>query len=116
MSGASRRVVYSTGSGQRCPGCGWPECECRCSATPEEPVPTKVVARLRIEKKGRAGKTVTVVDGLPRNTVFLRDLARELKKACGTGGTPDDGAVELQGDCREKVRELLEKKGLVVKG
>jgi translation initiation factor 1 len=78
--------------------------------------PARIVAKLRVEKKGRGGKTVTVVDGLPRNAAFLKDLSQELKRACGTGGTVLEGAVELQGDLRERVRELLLSKGLVVKG
>ena len=69
-----------------------------------------------MEKKGRGGKTVTVVDGLPNNAAFLKDLGQELKRACGTGGTVVEGAVELQGDLRERVREVLTKKGFVVKG
>jgi translation initiation factor 1 len=69
-----------------------------------------------MEKKGRGGKTVTVVDGLPRNAAFLKELCQELKRACGTGGIAADGAVELQGDLRERVREVLLKKGFVVKG
>jgi translation initiation factor 1 len=74
------------------------------------------VAKLRVEKKARGGKTVTVVDGLPRNTTFLKDLCQELKRACGAGGTVFETGVEVQGDLRERVRELLLKKGFVVKG
>jgi translation initiation factor 1 len=74
------------------------------------------VAKLRVEKKGRGGKTVTVVDGLPNNATFLKDLCQELKRACGTGGTAADGAIELQGDLRERVREYLLNKAFVVKG
>jgi translation initiation factor 1 len=69
-----------------------------------------------MEKKGRGGKTVTIVDGLPQNATFLKDLGQELKRACGTGGAVVDGAVELQGDLRERVRECLLKKGFAVKG
>jgi translation initiation factor 1 len=79
-------------------------------------VPDRVVARLRIEKAGRRGKTVTVVEGLPRNREFLRALAAELKRACGSGGTVDEDRVEIQGDHRDKLRELLREKGWVVKG
>ncbi len=79
-------------------------------------MPTRIVATLRMEKKGRGGKTVTVVDGLPRNAAFLKDLTSELKRVCGTGGTAAEGAVELQGDIRDRVRECLQKKGFVVKG
>ena len=113
------RIVYSTGTGKICPVCGWPAYDCRCSrnlAPPDETVPARITAKLRIETKGRGGKTVTVVDGLPKNAAFLNGLAKELKKACGTGGSAADGLVELQGDRREKLRELLVKKGFLVKG
>jgi translation initiation factor 1 len=79
-------------------------------------VPDRIVARLRIEKAGRRGKTVTVVEGLPRNREFLRTLATELKRACGSGGTVDEDRVEIQGEHRERLRELLRAKGWVVKG
>ncbi len=79
-------------------------------------VPARVVAKLRMEKKGRGGKTVTVVYDLPNNAAFLKDLCGELKRTCGTGGTPADGAVELQGDHRDRVRQLLVAKGYLVKG
>ena len=110
------RIVYSTDVGRVCPGCGWPSRDCQCSQNLDQSVPARIVAKLRMEKKGRGGKTVTVVDGLPRNAAFLKDLCQELKRACGTGGTAAEGAVELQGDLRERVREVLVKKGFVVKG
>ena len=62
------------------------------------------------------GATVTVVDGLPRNAAFLKNLGQELKRACGTGGAASDGAIELQGDLRDRIRDVLSKKGFVVKG
>ena len=71
---------------------------------------------LRIEKSGRAGKTVTVLDGLPRNPSFLKDLIAELKRACGTGGTAAERHVELQGDHRAALRVLLARRGWLVKG
>ena len=109
-------LVYSTDGGRICAGCGWPARDCKCSKTADQPVPARIVAKLRMEKKGRGGKTVTVVDGLPRNNAFLKDLCQELKRTCGTGGAVAEGAIELQGDLRERVREVLLKKGLVVKG
>ncbi len=109
--------VYSTGVGRICPKCGWPANNCQCSSTiSEEPVPAKVVAKLRLEKKGRGGKTVTVVYDLPRNSAFLKELSQELKRTCGTGGTATEDSVELQGDVRERVRMALQKKGFTVKG
>lgn len=100
-----------------CPACGWPERDCKCSATTATAsVPAQIVAKLRMEKTGRGGKTVTVVDGLPNNAAFVKELAGELKRACGTGGAVREGAVELQGDLRDRVREYLAKKGYTVKG
>jgi translation initiation factor 1 len=79
-------------------------------------VPAKVTCALRLEKKGRGGKSVTVVANLPRNAPFLAALAAELKKACGTGGTAAEDAVEIQGDQRERLRPLLAAKGFTVRG
>jgi len=115
MSGNSR-LVYSSAAGRVCPACGQPERGCRCGEASTERVPDRPVAKLRMEKAGRGGKTVTVVYGLPRNAAFLTDLAKELKRACGTGGTATEEGVELQGDIRDRVRELLGKKGFRVKG
>lgn len=114
----SRRVVYSTEKGRMCANCGWPAQDCHCSRSlqaPDEPLPQKITAKLQIENRA-AGKSVTVIDGLPRNSKFLEDLAKELKKACGTGGRAGEESVELQGDQRERLRELLAKKGWTVKG
>jgi translation initiation factor 1 len=111
-----RGTVYSTEHGRTCPSCGWPEAACRCSARLDRPVPERIVARLRLERARRRGKTVTVVEGLPRNTAFLDDLARELKRACATGGAVVEDRVELQGDLRDRLRSLLEAKGWTVKG
>ncbi len=111
------RLVYSTDTGRICPGCGWPVRDCRCSSTAAtESIPSRIVARLRMEKKGRGGKAVTVVDGLPNNGPFLKALSQELKRACGTGGAVAEGAIELQGDIRDRVRQFLLNKGFVVKG
>jgi len=113
------RLVYSTAVGRVCPGCGWPEKDCKCStrAAANAPMPAgKVVAKMRMEKTGRGGKTVTVVYDLPRNARFLKDLCSELKRACGTGGAVADDTIELQGDLRARVRDYLEKKDFLVKG
>lgn len=114
---AKSRLVYSTATGRSCPKCGWPEKECRCSAHLEQRVPEgRLTAILRLEKSGRGGKSVTVIDGLPRNRDLLRALASELKKACGTGGTATETTVEIQGDVRERLRALLAGRGWTVKG
>ena len=111
------RIVYSSDAGRVCPRCGWPVRECRCSSkSVDEPVPARVVAKLRIEKAGRGGKTVSVVYGLPQNAEFLKELCQDLKRTCGTGGAVVDGTVQLQGDLRERIRSVLLEKGIAVKG
>ena len=111
------RLVYSSDRGRVCPGCGWPADNCRCSKSgTNAKVPDRVVAKLRVEKAGRGGKTVTVVYDLPRNPEFLKELCGHLKRTCGTGGTVGDDTVELQGDHRDRVRDLLRERAFVVKG
>jgi translation initiation factor 1 len=112
------RTVYSTATSGKCPKCGWPQRDCKCSSQfqKEEAVPGKIVAKLRMEKSGRGGKAVTVVYDLPNNQAFLKELSQELKRACGAGGTVIEGGVEIQGDLRDRVREILQKKGYAVKG
>ena len=112
------RIVYSTGIGKVCPGCGWPVADCKCSSkrTVQASVPGRVVAKLRLEKKGRGGKTVTVVYDLPHNEAFLKDLSQKLKRTCGTGGAVVDNTIELQGELRDRVRGMLQELGFTVKG
>jgi translation initiation factor 1 len=111
------RIVYSSAAGRICERCGWPIERCQCSDRRRtESIPSRIVAKLRLETKRRGGKAVSVVDGLPRNDVFLKELCQELKRVCGTGGTVSDSAIELQGDQRERLRDVLGKKGFIVKG
>jgi translation initiation factor 1 len=101
---SNSRLVYSTGDGDR-------RERGRPAAAPE--LPNDGIVRVFREKGGRRGKTVTVVRGLP-----ARDLARvatDLKRLCGSGGAIKDGAVELQGDHREKAAARLESQGYRVK-
>jgi translation initiation factor 1 len=118
MSDRNARTVYSTGSGSICPKCGWPTSDCKCSSqfVRDQAVPAKIVAKLRVEKSGRGGKTVTVVYDLPNNQTFLKELASELKRACGAGGAVTENTVEIQGDLRDRIRAALQKKGWTVKG
>lgn len=115
------RLVYSTDPqlNQKCPKCKELVSECSCAA--ELPyAKAKFVAYLRIEKAGRGGKTVTVVDELPKVEHFLKELTTELKKKCGSGGTylmdRKEGLIEIQGDKKEAIRAILEKKGIKTKG
>ena len=104
---AESRLVYSTEGGDRRRR---REGDNR-SAGPR--LPNDGVVRVFREKGGRRGKTVTVVRGLPAGQ--LGSVAGELKRLCGSGGAVKDGAVELQGDHREKVAARLEAKGYRVK-
>jgi len=77
-------------------------------------------AVFRLEKGGRGGKTVTVIDQLPRQDLFVRELCRELKSSCGTGGTykltDEAGVIEIQGDQRVKIKSIFDRKGIKYKG
>lgn len=109
-----RRIVYSTAGGRICSDCGRPvdECTCRKEGTTG---PGDGVVRVRRETKGRRGKTVTTVSGVPLHAAGLRDLAAELKRRCGTGGTVKEGVIVIQGDHRDVVVPLLEEHGYRVK-
>lgn len=125
-SDASAELVYTTDpiDQGRCARCSKLTASCSCDPEVAAPVAGnkgyKFVAVLRIEKQGRGGKTVTVIDGLPKNEVFLKDLTTRLKKQCGSGGTylmdGRDGVVEIQGEKRDQVRALLAKSGIRSKG
>jgi translation initiation factor 1 len=78
--------------------------------------PSEVILKLRIEKKGRGGKTVTVIDELPNNPKYFKDLLKQLKRYCGSGGTLKAEQIEMQGQQMDKVRDFLNKKGFQVKG
>ena len=113
------RIVYSTGTDGKCPVCGWPQRSCQCSSqnrVTNQPLLARIVARLRMEKKGRGGKTVTVVYDLPKNDAFLKELGARLKRECGTGGAVTETGIELQGEMRDRVRVILQGLGYTVKG
>ena len=108
-------VVYSTGVGRVCPACGEPQDACRCHKEARASAPGDGVVRVRLEVKGRHGKSVTVVNGLPVAGEALRDLAAELKRRCGAGGAVKDGNVEIQGDHRDAVLDELGRRGFRAK-
>lgn len=121
MTIPSDSLVYSTNpeKNKSCPKCKLLISECRCSSA-QEKVPVSLTVVLRIERAGRGGKTVTVIDQLPKSEKYLKDLSRRLKTRCGTGGTylmkGSGGQIEIQGDQRELIRVLLQKEGMQVKG
>ncbi|MGC9365397.1 MAG: translation initiation factor Sui1 [Fidelibacterota bacterium] len=107
-------VVYSTDKGRLCPDCGQPIGVCRCGS--KNPVsPGDGIVRVSRETKGRKGKGVTLITGLPLNEIELKFLAKELKVKCGSGGTVKDGTIEIQGDQREKLVRILKDRGWTVK-
>ncbi len=107
-------TVYSTEYGRICPGCGKPVSGCSCSKKKNPPRGDGIV-RIGSETKGRKGKGVTVVTGVPLDGDKLLELARQLKQKCGVGGTVKDGIIEIQGDQRETLVEMLSKQGYKVK-
>lgn len=111
----NRQLVYTTESGRLCPTCERPIAECKCQKTERSGSGGDGIVRIRREVKGHAGKTVTTVTGLALSEAGLKALATELKRQCGTGGTVKDGIILIQGDHRNTLLALLEKKGYKVK-
>ncbi len=107
-------LVYST-ERRVCPKCGWPVERCACSRPATPAGSADGIVRVGRETKGRAGKGVTLVTGVPLAGDDLARLAGELKKRCGSGGTVKDGTIEIQGDHRDALVVELEKRGWKVK-
>lgn len=119
-----RRPVFVTGIGRipYCRTCGHPKDQCRCHAARERrpagaaaSAPRDGVVRLLRETKGRGGRPVTLVVGLPDDPALLRELATTLKRLCGCGGTVRGDVLELQGEVRQTIRPKLEALGYTVK-
>jgi translation initiation factor 1 len=106
-------LVFSTDAGRHCPDCRQPVDACICKQTliPEG----DGIARVRRESKGRGGKTVTTITGVPLPEEGLKDLAKTLKQRCGTGGALKDGVIEIQGDHVELLLAELTKQGFKAK-
>lgn len=115
------KLVYTTDPtlNQKCPRCKNLISECTC---PKEPQlkSRNFIAILRKETQGRGGKTVTVIDNLPKINLFLKDLTKKLKNRCGSGGTYSldgkEGRIEIQGDKADRIRALLAEEGIKTKG
>jgi translation initiation factor 1 len=113
---AGSALVYSTEAGGRmCPDCGEPMARCRCKELKARLPATDGIVRVSHETKGRKGKGVTVVKGVALDAEGLAALGKQLKTACGSGGTVKDGVIEIQGDHRELVVAALVKQGHTVK-
>jgi translation initiation factor 1 len=116
----SGRLVYDSDASQpgRCPRCGKRLDRCTCARPAQRPtpgpgVPRDGVVRVQRDRKGRGGKTVTIITGLPVGQ--LDALARDLKRLCGTGGTVRGDTVEIQGDHRDRLLPALQSRGFTVK-
>jgi translation initiation factor 1 len=97
-----------------CPTCRFPVASCGCTSALPRPA-TDGVVRVSRETKGRAGKGVTLVRGLALEPLALAALGKQLKTACGSGGTVKEGVIEVQGDHCERVMAALKAQGFVVK-
>lgn len=104
MNDDNSRLVYSTDTGR---------------IKPEEVKPQRAkgdgVVRIQRQTSGRKGKGVCLITGVDLDDVALDKLAAELKKKCGCGGSVKDGVIEIQGDKRDLLKQLLEAKGMKVK-
>lgn len=106
-------TVYSSEHGRICANCGRPVADCACKK-PAAPRSTGPI-RVSRESKGRKGKTVTLVSGLPLAEDDLRSLLGDLKRRCGSGGAVKDGMLEIQGDHRDLVVAELVQRGFSAK-
>jgi translation initiation factor 1 len=107
-------LVYSSEYGRMCPECSKPVAGCVCRKNRVYPAGDGIV-RIHRETKGRGGKTVTVIAGLPLDSSSVKVLSAELKKICGAGGALKDGIIEIQGDHCVAVTRELERRGFRVK-
>jgi len=107
-------LVYSTEHGKMCPKCNQPVAQCSCK---KKKSPSKGDGKVRVSRstKGRKGKCVTLITGLPLNQIALSTLAKELKQKCGTGGTVKQGDIEIQGDHCDTIVTELKSRGYAAK-
>ncbi|HEX2350563.1 MAG TPA: stress response translation initiation inhibitor YciH [Ktedonobacterales bacterium] len=116
------RPVYVTGIGRikLCKRCGQPEDQCRCGREPRAGeirpgVPRDGVVRVMLDRKGRGGKAVTLVMGVPGAPDEIAGLGKSLKQFCGAGGAVKDDVIEVQGDHRDRIIARLTALGYKVK-
>ena len=99
-----------------CSDCQRPLTACVCSNRREtHGAAADGIVRVARDRKGRGGKTVTVITGLPGDAAALAEVAGRLKRLCGSGGTVKEASLEIQGDHRERVAEALRALGHTVK-
>jgi translation initiation factor 1 len=108
------QLVYSTEHGRCCPKCKKPFNCCSCKQQTATPCGDGIV-RIGRSTKGRKGKGVTTIAGMPVDDAGLKQIAKTLKKKCGTGGTVKKGIIEIQGDHRDLLVSELSSMGYKVK-
>jgi len=112
----SSGLVYSTEFGKMCPACDKPIAKCACKKKKSQLIPKNDgFVRLIKETKGRKGKGVILITGLPLDNDELKKLAKSLKQKCGSGGSLKNGVIEIQGDHRDLLEDELSKLGYRVK-
>ena len=117
----TQRLIDMLNIGGICPKCDKPHSQCTCSKNPLPPPksPARLqgdgIVRVGRETKGRRGKGVTTITGLPLDQDALLELAAKLKNRCGTGGTVKEDRIEIQGDHRETAIAELERLGYKAK-
>jgi translation initiation factor 1 len=108
------RAVYSTDGGRLCPQCQRPLAQCVCGVA--RPASTgDGIVRIRRETKGRGGKAVTVIEGIPEQPERLKQICKQLKQRCGVGGSVKGDTLEIQGDQRTICHHQLSALGYQVK-
>ena len=115
MKKSSSTLVYSSVFGRLCAKCNLPVADCLCRSQETIAPSRDGVVRVARETKGRKGKGMTVITGVPLHPEGLKDLARQLKQKCGTGGTVKGHAIEIQGDHRDLLVAELQSMGYSVK-
>lgn len=108
------RLVYSTEHGRTCPVCKKSINRCTCGKKSPQPAGDGIV-RVGRATKGRKGKGVTVVTGIPENDGQLKQIAKTLKQKCGSGGTVKNATIEIQGNHRDLLVNELKTMGYTVR-
>lgn len=104
-------LVYSTETGRMCPACRQPLAQCACRSAAKAAPAGDGAVKVSRQTKGRGGKTVTIVKGVALDAMALALLGKQLRAACGSGGTVKDGVIEVQGDHCDLIVETLQKQG-----
>jgi translation initiation factor 1 len=115
------RLVYSTETGRVCPRCGKPVPSCSCRKKKAVIADKQTTCchkdgaiRIQREVKGRKGKIITAVFGVPLENKELENFAKTLKRRCGSGGSVKEGVILIQGDHRQTLLDEIKKQGYTV--